>query len=172
MMTILEILLYPHPMLRQPCKPLSLAELAAPEIQALINSMVDTMYHFEGTVGLAASQVGALVQVFVMDSTVKTAPRERLRVMINPVITQQSQWKYSREGCLSFPEYLVTVKRARKLTVTYLTPQGEEVTEDFKDFEAIIIQHEIDHLHGVLFLDRVKNIQTDLILRSALAPSE
>lgn len=170
-MTLLEILTYPNPVLRQPCRPLTPEEIRSEAIQTLIADMIDTMYHHAGSVGLAAPQVGVPVQLFVMDSTAKES-RERLKVLINPVMTQQSQWKYSREGCLSFPDYLVTVKRARKVTATWLTPDGEESSEAFRDFEAIILQHEADHLQGILFLDRVKNMQTDLIRRSAagLAP--
>jgi peptide deformylase len=164
-MSILDILLYPHPTLRKPGKLLSKADIASTEIQTLIADMTETMYHHTGSVGLAALQIGASVQIFVMDSTAKT-DRNRLHVMINPVIHQQSQWKYSREGCLSFPDYLVTVKRARKLTMSWHTPESEVLTEEFLDFEAIILQHELDHLQGILFLDRVKNMQTDLILRS------
>jgi peptide deformylase len=129
--------------------------------------MIETLYHFPGTVGLAASQVGVPVQIMVIDSTAKTT-KDRLMVLINPVLTQQSQWKYSREGCLSFPEYLVTVKRARKITAEWLDPKGQLQSEAFRDFEAVIIQHELDHLQGILFIDRVKNMQTDLILRASL----
>ncbi len=166
-MTVLEILLYPNAVLRQPCRELSAADIRSGEIQELVNSMVETMYHFPGTVGLAAPQVGSPVQIFVMDSVSKTT-KDRLHIMINPRIVQQSQWKYSREGCLSFPEYLVTVKRARKLTMTWFNEHGEEQTGEFRDFEAIIAQHEADHLEGILFLDRVKNIQTDLVHRRDL----
>lgn len=169
-MPILEILRYPHPVLRQVGQPLSVPEIASEPIQALVANMVETMRAFPGTVGLAAQQVGHPVRIFVMDSTAKTT-QDRLFVMINPVIEQQSQWKFSREGCLSFPEYLVTVKRARKLTLSWYTPQGTQETQEFRDFEAIIIQHELDHLDGVLFIDRVQNIQTDLIQRSQPTPA-
>lgn len=168
-MKIHQIRLYPDPILRQPCQPLSLEEIRSDGIQQLIEEMMATMYHFEGTVGLAAPQVGSSVRILVMDATAKTS-RDGYRVMINPVILQQSQWKYSREGCLSFPDYLVTVKRARKVSATWLSSEGEEQSGDFRDFEAVILQHEVDHLDGVLFLDRVKNIQTDLIPRASLSP--
>lgn len=167
-MPLREILLYPNPVLRKPCRDLTVDDLGSDGIQTLIQDMIETMYHYPGTVGLAAPQVGESVQIFVMDSTAKTT-KDRLKVLINPVILRQSQWKYSREGCLSFPDYLVTVKRARKITVQWLTPEGQTQTEEMRDFEAIIVQHELDHLQGVLFIDRVKNIQTDLVLRNASA---
>jgi len=169
-MPILEILRYPNPVLREVGRELSCEEIASESIQSLISDMTETMRAFPGTVGLAAQQVGQPVRIFVMDSTAKTT-QDRLFVMINPVIEQQSQWKFSREGCLSFPEYLVTVKRARKLTLSWHTPQGTQETQEFRDFEAIIIQHELDHLDGVLFIDRVQNIQTDLIQRTQPAPA-
>ncbi len=169
-MAILKILLYPNPVLRQQCQPVSQEELASETTQTLIKDMIETMYNYEGTVGLAAPQVGVPLQIMVMDATAKTT-RDRLFVVINPVIIQQSQWKYSREGCLSFPDYLVTVKRARKLTASCLNQYQDEETLVFKDFEAIIFQHEWDHLQGILFIDRVKNIQTDILDRNALSAS-
>lgn len=163
-MTVLDILYYPHPILRQPCRELSPWEVVSPGIQRCIEDLIETMYCHHGTVGLAAPQVGQPIQLLVMDSMAKST-KDRLRVMINPVIIRQSQWKYSREGCLSFPDYLVTTKRARRLAVNWITPEGELETGEFRDLEAIILQHEIDHLHGILFLDRVKSLQTDFMHR-------
>lgn len=163
-MAILDILTYPHPLLKKPCVALSEGEICSPDIQQLIADMTETMYANTGAVGLAAAQVGRSVRMVVMDATAKTT-RDRLFVLINPDITAQSQWKFSREGCLSFPDYLVTVKRARKITLNWLDPQGNRQEDQFRDFEAIIAQHETDHLDGILFLDRIKNIQTDLIYR-------
>lgn len=165
-MAILEILEYPNPILRTPCAPLTEEEIQSERIQALIENLIETMYHYPGTVGIAAPQVGESVQLFVMDATAKTT-RDRLFVVINPTLQSQSQWKYSREGCLSFPDYLVTVKRARKITAHWQDKTTASQSEELKDFEAIIFQHELDHLNGILFLDRVKNMQTDVIRRNA-----
>ena len=164
-MAILDIRLYPDPVLRKSCKLLSQEELVSSTIQNLIEDMVETLYSHPGTVGITAPQVGMPVRLIVMDVTVKT-DRNRFKVLINPVISYQSQWKYSREGCLSFPDYLVTVKRARKISSSWLSVQGNSCTDDFRDFEAIVLQHELDHLDGILFIDRVKNIQTDLLYRN------
>ncbi len=169
-MAILDILLYPNPVLREKCRPVSSDEVQSEAFQQLIDSMIETLYAKPGTVGLAAPQVGHPVQLFVLDATAKTTC-DRLFVLINPVITQQSNWKYSREGCLSFPQYIVTVKRARKLAMTWMDRSGQLVNEQFTDFEAIIAQHELDHLSGILFIDRVRNIDTDIIERTmALSP--
>lgn len=169
-MPVLEILRYPNPILRQPAQVLTAAEILSDDIQGLVRDMVETMYGFPGTVGLAAPQVGRSVQIFVMDADAKSASREHLEVVINPQIVQQSQWKYSREGCLSFPEYLVTVKRARKMTATWYDATGQQKEGELRDFEAIIFQHELDHLQGILFIDRVRNMQTDLMIRETQTP--
>ncbi len=168
-MTVLDILRYPHPMLRRVCEPVSSEDLASGPVQRLIQDMIETMYHHPGTVGLAAPQVGMPLQIFVMDATAKTT-RDALKVIVNPVIVQQSQWKYSREGCLSFPNYLVTVKRARKMTVQWSSPTSEPLTAEMKDFEALIFQHETDHLQGVLFVDRVRNASQDIMTRHMPLP--
>jgi peptide deformylase len=168
-MALRDILLYPNPILRQPCAPVLPEEIASPRIQQIIRDMVETMYHHEGTVGLAAPQIGEPIQILVMDSTVKTT-RDRLFVMINPTIVQQSQWKYAKEGCLSFPDYLVTVKRARKVITSWHNPDGSVQEDTLQGFEAVIFQHELDHLQGILFIDRLKNMQTDLVHRQTGLP--
>lgn len=165
-MAVLDVLLYPNATLRKACRPLEPSEIHSTEIQTLISDMLETMYHYPGCVGLAAPQVGVPVQLFVMDATSKTT-RERQFVVINPSMPQQSQWKYCREGCLSFPDYLVTVKRAKKIMAQWHDASGQAQEQELKDFEAVIFQHEWDHLQGILFLDRIKNIETDLIPRIA-----
>ncbi|MEO6324930.1 MAG: peptide deformylase [Thermoanaerobaculia bacterium] len=162
---IRDVLLYPDPMLRLPGRPVPAEELASPECQNLIVDLIETMYAQKGAVGLAAPQVGESLRIFVMDSAANAA-RDRLRVLVNPVITQQSQWKFAREGCLSFPDILVTVKRARRATAGWCGADGTPASEELNDFEAVILQHEVDHLHGILFLDRARNLQTDLIRRT------
>jgi peptide deformylase len=163
-MAVLDILKYPHVQLRQECKPV---ERITDEIKGMCQDLVDTMYDGPGAVGLSAPQVGYPLRIVVIDVTAKTT-RDELRVMINPEIVQQSRNKLVREGCLSFPEYLVNLKRATRVTCKYLTPDGEEVTwESQSQLEAIAIQHEIDHLDGVLMIDRVNSLKTDLIRRYA-----
>ena len=170
-MAVLDILEYPNPVLRQPCRSIEAAELLQPAMQTLITDMVDTMYACPGAVGLAAPQIGQPVQLLVMDATAKT-DRSMLKVVINPVVLSQSKWKASREGCLSFPDYLITVKRARKVEAHWLDAAGQRVDETLLEYEAVIFQHELDHLQGVLFIDRMRNPQRDLIRRSELEASQ
>jgi peptide deformylase len=160
-----RILLYPDPFLRRVCRPVAPGELGGAELLRLADDLVSTMYAEGGAVGLAAPQIGSDLRVFAMDETARTT-RDALRVLVNPELVSLSQWKFSREGCLSFPDYLVTVKRARRALVRWLTPEGTPMEEELRDFPAIIAQHEADHLDGVLFVDRMRNPQTDLVLRS------
>jgi peptide deformylase len=160
------ILEYPNPFLREVSRVLTPEDIRSPEIQHLINEMKETLYNHTGAVGLAAIQVGEAVRILLMDASAKTT-RDQLFVMINPVILDSAQWKFCREGCLSFPDYLVNVKRAKKLTLSWLDETGESHTQLFKEFEAVIIQHELDHLEGILFIDRVKNFSTDVVMRDA-----
>ena len=100
-----------------------------------------------------------------MDVSAATTKTD-LKVMINPVIVQQSRNKVVREGCLSFPDYLANVKRATKLTVEAYDPYGELQTYEVKHLEAVCVQHELDHLDGVLMIDRINSLKTDLIRRN------
>jgi len=84
---------------------------------------------------------------------------------VNPEITAFDGEQFFREGCLSLPDYTANIKRHQSITVRALTLGGEEITVDAEGFEAVVLQHEIDHLDGVLFLDRVANVKTDLFRR-------
>lgn len=162
-MAILEIVTYPDPILRTVCDPV---ESITDDIVELIDNMVETMYAFPGTVGLAAPQVGVSKRIIVLDTTSKTT-KDQLLVLINPVITESSKNKYVREGCLSVPEYLGDVKRAQKIIYTALDRHGNMLENEAKYFEAVVIQHEIDHLDGILFIDKINRLKTDLIRRQS-----
>lgn len=86
-------------------------------------------------------------------------------LLVNPVITAAEGTQVFKEGCLSIPQYLANIQRARSITVEAWTPDGDEVRFDAEDFEAVVIQHEIDHLDGILFLDRIRDMSTDLFER-------
>ncbi|MBK8190051.1 MAG: peptide deformylase [Vampirovibrionales bacterium] len=165
-MAIVKVYQYPHASLREPCHAVNALGGA---VETVVRDLVDTMYAFGGAVGLSAPQIGSRLRVIAMDVAAKST-RDQLRVMINPVIEVSSRNKLVREGCLSFPEYLANVKRATRLTVRYLDADGAEVTHEARDLEAIAIQHEIDHLDGVLMIDRVNSLKTDLLRRYAGAP--
>jgi peptide deformylase len=100
----------------------------------------------------------------VVDVTASTT-RAEAKVLVNPVIVQASRNKLVREGCLSFPEYLANVKRATKVTIEAYDVEGQHHTYEVKHLEAVCIQHEIDHLDGVLMIDRISSIKTDWIKR-------
>jgi peptide deformylase len=160
-MSVLKILKYPHPILRIPCPELTVFDQT---LQDLVADMVETMYHGTGAVGLAAPQVGQSVRVFVMDTNAFTT-RDNLKVMVNPKIITASRNKTMREGCLSFPEYLANIKRSQRISVQAFDAQGLLHTYELKHLEAVCVQHEIDHLDGILMMDRIESLKTDWLRR-------
>jgi len=153
-----EVLTYPNPLLKQVCAP------AQPdEIEPVVADLIDTMNSFEHCVGLAAPQIGHALRIAVVDVTGHPRAKDPhgLMVLVNPKVTGRSEGsKVSREGCLSLPDLTANVRRPRKATVAF----GEREVE-LKGFEARCVLHEIDHLDGILFLDRVASITDDLFRR-------
>ena len=129
-------------------------------LRALMDDMLETMYDAPG-IGLAAVQVGELVNVIVMDLAREgedPAPRH----FVNPKITWSSDEIFAyEEGCLSVPDYYDEVERPSKVKLTYLNYQGEAVEEEAQDLFAVCIQHEMDHLAGVLFIDHLSRLRRD-----------
>lgn len=160
-MSVLKVLKYPHPILREQCEPVTTWDNS---LQTLIDNMTETMYDAYGSVGLAASQVGETIRLIILDTSSRTT-REDYKVLINPTILEASRNKVMREGCLSFPEYLANIKRATKLTFTAYDRDGALQTYTVRGLEAIAVQHEIDHLNGVLMIDRINSLKTDWIRR-------
>lgn len=151
-MFILKILKEPNDTLRQIAKPVSLDELALPETQALMDNMIQTMHTVNG-VGIAAPQVGVSKRIIV------ALIDEKPRVFINPEIVSMSFRKIdSEEGCLSVPGIFGIVKRARGVKVAALDRDGKRETVKTNGLSAVILQHEIDHLNGTLFIDKARNI--------------
>lgn len=118
-------------------------------IRQLLDDMADTMYHYDG-VGLAAPQVGISKRVIVIDVG------EGLWELVNPVILSAKGKQLDEEGCLSIPGYYAPVERAKSVKVKALNRHGDEVVIDAKDMAARALQHEIDHLEGILFTDKAK----------------
>ena len=166
-MAVRRVLKYPNAVLRQVSQPVvwTPGEPYPATIQQVITDMVDTLYDYGNAVGLAAIQIGEPWRIFVLDLAAKTT-RDQLRVLVNPEITHTAKNKWVREGCLSFPDYLANVKRALKVTVNYHDLHAQPQQADVADLEAVAVQHELDHLDGVLFIDRIQSIQTDLIRRT------
>lgn len=160
-MTVRKVLKYPHPILREVCEPVLHWDGA---LQRLVDDMTETLYAAPGAVGLAACQIGETARVLILDTTSKTT-REEYKVLINPVIIEASRKKTMREGCLSFPEYLASIKRATKVTFSAFDREGESTIYTVYGLEAIAIQHELDHLDGILMIDRISSLKTDWIRR-------
>lgn len=146
-----QIIKYPHPTLRHKSKPLRRVDSA---LKKMIREMFDLMYEHEG-IGLAANQVDLPYRLIVMNLRADAAAEDEEFVFINPVITERKGSAEGREGCLSFPEIFAAVKRPEKVTVNAYSLGGEEVTYEFAGLHARAIQHEADHLDGILFIDRL-----------------
>ena len=137
-------------------------ELTA-DVQKLIDDMIDTMYAAPG-IGLAAPQVGVALRIFIVDLSVGRNA-EDLMIFINPVFVELDGIQLEEEGCLSVPGFNATVARPTRAVVKGLDRQGVERTVEGTDLLARAFQHEMDHLDGKLFLDRVRGIKRDLIVK-------
>jgi peptide deformylase len=132
------------------------------EIQTLINDMIETMYAAPG-IGLAAPQIGVPLRIFVVDLSLGHKVDE-LQVFVNPVFLERDGVQLEEEGCLSVPGFNATVARPQRAVVQGLDRQGDMRTVEGIDLLARAFQHEMDHLDGKLFLDRVRGIKRDLIV--------
>ena len=159
-MAILHICTYPEEILRQPAEPVTDID---EEVVRLVDHMAETMYSAPG-IGLAATQVGVAKQVLVADTAARK-PESELIVLINPEIVAAEGEVLFEEGCLSVPDYQAEVKRHEKITVRGLNLKGEEVEIEAEGLLAIVLQHEIDHLNGILFIDRLSKLKRDLYKR-------
>ena len=132
-------------------------------LQRLIDDMIETMYAAPG-VGLAATQLGVPLRIFVVDISVGRE-RDGLIVMVNPGFVEREGMQLEEEGCLSVPGFNATVVRPQRTVLKGLDRHGVEHTVEGKDLLARAFQHEMDHLDGVLFIDRLRGIKRDLIVR-------
>lgn len=146
--------------LSQPARPV---DTITPEIETLIDDMIVTMYAAPG-IGLAAPQVGYPLRLFVIDLSLGKDPAA-LYTMINPEFVERDGMQLEEEGCLSIPGFTSTVARPKRVVVKGLNRQGEEYTIEGTGLLARALQHEIDHLNGCLFVDRLRGISRDLIVR-------
>ena len=153
-MSILKIVKYGEPSLREPCKEVS---KVSKKIKTLVADMLDTMYHANG-VGLAAPQVGENLRIFVIDVSDPNGPINPL-VFVNPKIIKKSGAIPSYEGCLSFPKAYTIVRRYKNVMVKALDINGRPFIKEAKDGELLAraIQHEFDHLEGHMFIDHCRN---------------
>ena len=163
-MSILKVARLGHPVLRRVTAPLSQVDLQSAALQQLIDDMVETMKEYDG-VGLAADQVHESKQLAVLEVAdnprYPSKPNVPLTVLVNPSVTPLSdEIEDDWEGCLSIPELRGKVPRYRRIRVTGWDRHGRELDFVAEDFHARVIQHEFDHLHGKVYLDRMRDLST------------
>jgi peptide deformylase len=160
---VLDILTYPDDRLRQVSEPVERFDAA---LQARIDDLEETRLAGPGAVGIAAPQVGWFQRVLIIDVSGrrKTKSHGHL-VLVNPEITEWDGFAIGREGCLSVPDYTGNVVRAERIKLDALDREGNALHFDMEGFEARAVQHEMDHLDGLLFLDRLVSRRQDLFRR-------
>jgi peptide deformylase len=156
-MAVLEILKYPHPVLKKRCEAVG---QIGDDVRKLIDDMRETMY-VAGGVGLAACQVGVSRKVIVLDVS-PMDPQHTFFALINPEIISEEGEVDHEEGCLSVPDCLEKVKRKEKVCVRGMSPEGVETEIRGDGILAIALQHEIDHINGILILDRVSQLKREI----------
>ena len=144
-------------------EPARAVEHITPEIDTLIDDMIETMYAAPG-IGLAAPQVGVSLRIFVIDLSLGRDPAA-LHAMINPQFIEREGMQLEEEGCLSIPGFTATVARPSRVIVEGLNRHGEKYRLEGTGLMARALQHEVDHLNQCLFVDRLRGISRDLILR-------
>ena len=169
-MAVRDVLRYPHPALKRRASTLEPDD--AGTIERVARDLVDTMEASPGCVGIAAPQLDepvCMIAVDVSGHPKATASHGRL-VLVNPRVVLAAGAEVAREGCLSIPELTANVRRATEVVVEALDPAGDGRVVRSEGFEARCLQHEIDHLDGILFLDRVDSLKTDVFRRKRGAP--
>jgi peptide deformylase len=156
-MAVLEILKYPHPLLKRRSQEI---EKIDESIRNLIQDMIETMYDANG-VGLAACQVGVNKRIIVLDVS-PMDPEQDLFALINPEIVAEEEEIDHEEGCLSVPDCQETIKRKQKVRIRGMSPEGKEIELEAQGILAIALQHEVDHLNGVLILDRMSGLKREI----------
>ena len=156
-MALREILVVPHPVLKQVSKPVAVVDDA---LRVLMDDMLETMYEAPG-IGLAAIQIGVAQRVIVMDLAREDEPKTP-RYFVNPEIVWASDELFAyEEGCLSVPEYYDSVERPARVRLRYINYAGDTVEEEAGGLYAVCIQHEMDHLEGVLFIDHLSRLKRE-----------
>ncbi len=160
-MTIRPLVLLPDPRLRQVCESV---DAITDDIRALAADMLDTMYDAPG-VGLAANQIGVGKRIVTIDVS-KVEDERRPIILINPEITwSSSEKRVYEEGCLSIPEYYEEVERPERVRFRYRTLDGNPVEQEADGLLATCVQHEIDHINGVLFIDYLSKLKRDRVTK-------
>jgi peptide deformylase len=161
-MALREVLKFPDPRLKNVSKPIERVDDA---LRELARDMIDVMYDEPG-IGLAAPQVGEAVRLFVIDTEWSDDGAERNpMVMINPQIVERSGRISWEEGCLSVPDYSASVERDARVVLEAMDLEGNTIKEEAEGLRAVCIQHEIDHLDGILFIDRISRLKRSLYVK-------
>lgn len=164
----MKIVQYPHPALRHHARPLTSIDK---DVQLQASRMLELMYEAKG-LGLAAPQVALTYQMIVINPSGDPEDRTQERVLINPVVLERKGSIEGDEGCLSFPGLFQKIRRAKTVKVQAYTLQGESMEiASSSDLESRLLQHEIDHLHGILFIDKM-GVLAKFSSRSALGKFE
>ncbi|MEB3043022.1 peptide deformylase [Rhizobium mulingense] len=160
-MTIKPLIILPDPILRQLSKPI---ERIDADLQRLAGDMLETMYDAPG-IGLAAIQIGVPRRMLVIDVS-REGEEKQPQVFINPEIVKSSDDRsVYEEGCLSIPDYYAEVERPATVSVKYLDREGKEQTVEADGLLATCLQHEIDHLNGVLFIDHISRLKREMVIK-------
>lgn len=157
----LKVYEYPHPVLKKKGEPV---EVVDDELRRFLDDMLETMYEEDG-VGLAAPQVGVSKRIVVIDPQRDGETRQPL-YLINPqIIWRSEETEICEEGCLSVPEMRAEVERPASVRVTYLDYNGKACEMLAEDFLAVVVQHELDHLDGILYIDRISRLKRNMLLK-------
>ena len=160
-MTIKPLIILPDPILRQVSNPV---ERVDPDIRKLAEDMLETMYDAPG-IGLAAIQVGVPRRLLVIDVAREGEEKQPL-VFINPeIVTSSDERSVYEEGCLSIPDYYAEVERPATVTVRSIDREGKEQLTEAEGLLATCLQHEIDHLNGVLFIDHISRLKREMVIK-------
>lgn len=163
-MAVLEILTYPDARLKRESTPVEIFDDA---LRAFVADLEETRRAGPGAVGIAAPQVGRFQRIVIVDVSQmkRPVPNHGHLILVNPEITEWDGHAVGREGCLSVPEYTGNVIRAERIHLIAFDPNGKPLEFDMEGFEARAVQHEMDHLDGLLFLDRLVSKRNDLFRR-------
>ncbi len=160
-MSVLPLVIAPDPRLEQPSAKVDVVD---DSIRKLLNDMLETMYANDG-IGLAAVQVGVMKRCIVMDVAVREGGNEPIKLINPEIISNSDDISVFQEGCLSFPDQYSDVERPEKVTVRYLDENGQEQTLEADGIMATCVQHEIDHINGVVFVDHISRLKRDMIMK-------
>jgi peptide deformylase len=158
-MAVRKLVRLGHPALRTPCEPVPEERLGTAEVQAVIADLIDTLRSGVGS-GLAAPEIGVSWQIFVFETEQRGDPRP-VRVVVNPLLEPHAgELVYDWEGCLSIPDLVGLVPRHPSVRLWGKSGEGQALDLELSGFAGRVVQHEYDHLHGIVFLDRMRDLRS------------